>query len=48
MLQLHLVRQLLVAQYSGQLVRFWRFRQPQWLKHLLVVGVRDTTSLMMI
>jgi len=31
----------------GQLEQCWRFRQPQWLKHSLAVGARDTTSLMM-
>jgi hypothetical protein len=44
----HLVLQLLVAQYLGQSVPCWRFRQPQWLRRLLAVGVRDTTSLMTI
>jgi hypothetical protein len=40
--QLHLVLQLLAAQYLGQLAQFWRFQPQQWLKRSLAVGAHDT------
>jgi hypothetical protein len=40
--QLHLVLQLLAAQYLGQLAQFWRFQPPPWLRRSLAVGAHDT------